>query len=278
LSETLSTAFDIHAVDARLEVVAGPDLPESAERALARARANELDAIVVGGGDGSIRAVASVLAGSGVPLGILPLGTRIHFARDLGIPVDLDGAVAVIAIAQARFADLVDVNGRTFINSSSIGIYPYLVIERERRRRRYRLSKWAAMMLAGLRVLRHLPAPKLSVGVDGAAEPCRSPCLFVGNNVYTMGLPALGRRERLDGGELCLYVARTQDRLALVWLAFKAVVGRLDHARDLRVLVAPAAEIHSRQRRLLVALDGEVEILRPPLRYRICPGALRVIG
>jgi diacylglycerol kinase family enzyme len=100
--------------------------------------AGEIDAVVVGGGDGSIRTVASVLVGSDVPLGILPLGTLNRFAKDLRIPLFVDGAVAVIASREKSYVDVGELNGEIFINNSSIGIYPYLVVERERRSSRRR--------------------------------------------------------------------------------------------------------------------------------------------
>jgi diacylglycerol kinase family enzyme len=150
------------------------------------------------------------------------------------------------------------------------------VLERERRRRRHGLSKWTAMALAVLRLLRHLPLRRLSICGEGWVEPVRSPIVFVGNNEYRLAAPAFGRRERLDGGALCLYVARAQSRLSLLWLAARATLGLLRGARDLRKVMVPAADIASRTSRLLVSLDGEVQVLRPPLHYRSRPRALRV--
>jgi len=278
LRDTLVAAFGRHGMSAIVQSLPGPDLHGAAERSLRRVKAQELDVIVVGGGDGSIRSVASVLAGSGVPLGILPLGTRNHFARDFGIPTDVDQAVGLIAAGHARSVDVGEVNGQTFINNASIGVYPYLVLERERRRRRDGLSKWTAMIVAGLRVLRHLPFRKLSVCAEGWAEPCRSPCVLVGNNAYRVVVPALGRRERLDEGALFLYVAKARGRLGLLWLAARTILGRLNRSDELRILKIGTAEIRSRQRRVVVALDGEVEVLRPPLLFRTRPGALQVFG
>ena len=140
----------------------------------------ETDAIVVGGGDGSIRTLASVLAGTDVPLGVLPLGTLNHFAKDLGIPLQVEEAAAIIAAGRTRVVDLAEVNGETFINNSSIGIYPYMVIDRERRRARHKLAKWMAMVPAFFRMLRHFPAappahqrPKASRGLT-ARPACSS--------------------------------------------------------------------------------------------------------
>jgi diacylglycerol kinase family enzyme len=275
--DILTTAFRKQGISVNLEFLPGADLGPAAERALQQVLNGDLDAVIVGGGDGSVQTVASVLAGSGAPLGILPLGTLNHFAKDLGIPATMEGAVEVIAAETARSVDLGEVNGRIFINNSSIGIYPYLVFERERVRRRKRLSKWAAMFLAGLRVLRHLPLFRLRIRVESASELIRSPCVFVGNNAYQLKLPAFGRRERLDAGELCLYAAKAQNRFSLLWLACRCVLG-FDQQRDLRVFKGHSAEISARRHWLLVAIDGEIKSMRPPLHYRTRPGALRVFA
>jgi diacylglycerol kinase family enzyme len=275
--KALAGAFCAHAIEAEVSFVPSESLRASSQRALEQAAGGALDAIVVGGGDGTVRTVAGVLAGTGVPLGILPLGTLNHFARDLGIPQDLEAAVAVIATGSARAIDVAEVNGEVFINNSSIGIYPYMVLDRERRRATEGRPKWSAMLLAFLRMLRHFPRRRLRVITEGWAQPYRTPCLFIGNNQYSTQLFELGRRQRLDAGELWLYIAKQRRPLAFLLLALRAAMGRLDGAEDLETLQVGTAEIRTYASRLPVALDGEVETLRPPLRYRARPGALRVL-
>ncbi len=171
-SPVMASTADIRFVD-------GEGLHDAAKRALAEAKRGEADAIVVGGGDGSIRAVAGVLADSDVPLGVVPLGTLNHFAKDLGIPLPVEDAAATIAAGRTRVVDLAEVNGETFINNSSIGIYPYMVIDRERRRAQHKLAKWMAMVPAFFRMLRHFPAagcasrPRASPGLT-ARPACSS--------------------------------------------------------------------------------------------------------
>ena len=274
---TLNAAFGAVGVDADLNWVSSDDLRASANATLLRAKGGEIDAVVVGGGDGTVRTVAGMLVETGVPLGVLPLGTLNHFAKDLGIPMELDAAAAVIAASATRPIDVAEVNGEVFLNNSSIGIYPYMVLDRERRRSLDGYSKWAAMTLAFLRMLRHFPRRRLAVHSEGRAQPYRTPCLFVGNNQYATDLFELGKRDKLDRGELWLYIVKQRRPLAFLWLALRAALGLLNAARDVEMLQVSAAEIRSRASRLPVALDGEVETMRPPLRYRTRPGALRVL-
>jgi diacylglycerol kinase family enzyme len=278
LRDVLASAFEKHGIVAVLEFLPGSELRPAAERARQQVIDGKLDAIVVGGGDGSVRTVASVLAGSDIPLGILPLGTLNHFAGDLGISSVAERAVATIAAGEQRAVDVGEVNNVIFVNNSSIGFYPYLVLERERRRRRKRLSKWIAMMLAMARVLRNLPLFRLTVVVEGNVEPCRSPCVLVGNNEYRITVPGFGTRESLDSGELCLYVAKTQGRLSMFWLACSCILGLVKRQQDLRIFKGATADISARRSRLLVAFDGEVATMRSPLHFKIRPGALRVFA
>jgi diacylglycerol kinase family enzyme len=274
----VASAFARRGVAARCETVPGGELRAAAERALDEARRGEAEIVAVGGGDGSVRAVAGVLAETTTPLGILPLGTLNHFAKDLGIPLDLDAAVGAICNGAAHAVDVAEVNGEVFINNSSVGIYPYMVLDRDRRRNRHGWAKWVAMIAAALRSLRQFPMRRLSICLAERTQPIRTPCLFVGNNAYELSLASLGRRGRLDRGELWLCVAKAQSPPALLWLALRSALGRIDGERDLQIARASAAEIHSRASRLHVALDGEVSELRPPLRYRTRPRALRVIA
>jgi diacylglycerol kinase family enzyme len=278
MRERVRSALAARGIICEVEALPGVELAEAAKRALQKAQRNEIDAVIAGGGDGTIHTVAAVLAGTGVKLGILPLGTLNHFAKDLGIPMELEGAVDVIAAAHEVNIDVGEVNGIVFINNSSIGVYPYMVLDRERLRRQRGLRKWTAMGLAGLHMLRVFPIRRLRVRAEGWVDPCRTPSLFVGNNKYTLSLTAPRKRERLDGGELWFYIVKHQTRLSLVWFTVRSLLGLASTERDLRVFGAKHADIGARKRkkRLAVALDGEVVFLRPPLHYRIRAGELRV--
>jgi diacylglycerol kinase family enzyme len=134
------------------------------------------------------------------------------------------------------------------------------------------------MAAAGLRAIRHFPVRRLRIRAKGWDEPCRSPCVFVGNNEYGLTGLWLGRRERMDEGQLCLVVAKQQSASALLGLVFRSMFGFLNQERDLRILKTKELEVSSHHRKLLIALDGEVETIRAPLTYRTRPGALRVFS
>ena len=234
--------------------------------------------IIAAGGDGTVSALASVLAGSGIALAVLPLGTLNHFARDLGIPEDLGQAVRTALDGAVREVDVGEVNGRVFVNNSSIGLYPSMVRRREKQRRRLGRGKWHAMLWAAINALRVHPFLHLRLELGDGEQRRRTPFVFVGNNVYRMQGFDIGVRGRLDGGVLSLYLAR-RGRAGLLLLALRALLGRLHQGNDFEAGTVRRLRIDSRRhRRLLVARDGEIEAMDLPLDYRIRPRALRVVA
>ncbi|TWI70162.1 diacylglycerol kinase family enzyme [Pseudoduganella lurida] len=274
LKATLREKFAANGMEARITLAA------SGEEMIATARAAVAAGerlVVAGGGDGTMNAVASVLVDSGTAFGVLPMGTLNHFAKDLGIPLLLDDAIANIAHGVPQAVDVADVNGRVFLNNSSLGLYPDIVRDRIKQQRRLGRGKWLAFVWASLAALRRFPFLSLRLHVNGDAHPRRTPFVFIGNNEYTMEGLNIGERSRLDGGKLSLYVAQRPTRLGLVRLAAHALFGKLKQARDFDVLLADSLAIDTRRKLMRVATDGEVTLMAPPLNYRSRPGALTVI-
>jgi len=234
-------------------------------------------AVVAGGGDGTVSAVASQLAGTDVPLGVLALGTLNHFAKDLGLPLDLDEAVGVIAEGHAVPVDVGEVNGRVFINNSSLGLYPDIVLDREHQRRRLGRGKWTALLSACVRALQRYPVLSLHIDADGEGLTRRSAFAFIGNNEYAMEGFNIGERASLRDGRLSLYVTQRTGRFGLLRLALRALLGRLRQASDFDALKVSRLRVDTGKRHLHVATDGEVSLMQTPLDYRIRPGALRVL-
>jgi diacylglycerol kinase family enzyme len=232
--------------------------------------------VVGGGGDGTIAAVAAALVDTDTALGVLPMGTLNHFAKDLGIPLDLEKAVQTLFTGKVAHVDVGEVNGRVFLNNSSIGFYPRIVQEREREQRRGR-SKWIALARASALIFQRSRTLHVDlVGEHGRRQSYDTPFVFIGNNRYGVAGLEIGTRAILDGGKLWVCAAPYAGRLTLIALALKALLGFVRDA-DLAAFESEGTEVRIRRSHARVATDGEVVVMRTPLRYRSRPGALRVV-
>ena len=244
---------------------------------LARKAAREpYKVIVAAGGDGTVNAVAAAVIDSNKILGVLPLGTLNHFARDLGIPSDLQQAAYTIIAGHTIEVDAAEVNNRIFLNNSSLGLYPMIVREREKHQR-LGFRKWPAFIWATIQALRRNPFLDVRLRVNDELLDRTTPFVFVGNNEYAMNLFNIGLRNRLDRGELSIYITQGTSRLKLIELALRAVVGCLRNDKDFLALRSDEVKIQTARKRVRVAFDGEIEVMEAPLQYRIRSRALRVI-
>ena len=272
LQREIEQAFGAEGLDARVHMVqVGEDINHLAQQA---ANSNA-EIIVAGGGDGTLNSVASAVVGTDKVFGVLPLGTLNHFAKDMQIPLELDEAVKTIARGRTVEVDVGEFNGRIFLNNSSLGLYPSIVRERQKQERLgYR--KWPAFVWAAWSVLMRYPFLDLRLEADGKAVATRTPFLFVGNNRYEMETLNIGGRSALDAGALSLYLTHQTGRLGLIRLAWRALFGGLKQEKDFMALTTEELSIETKKKRLRVAMDGEVTVVEPPLRYRIRKKALKV--
>jgi diacylglycerol kinase family enzyme len=274
IAEKVGQALAAAGVPAEIELVSGGECSVRC-RAIAE-RGDPL--LIVGGGDGTIGAAASALVGSQTKLGILPLGTLNHFARDLGLPADVGEAAAIIAAGNARCVDVAEMNGQIFINNSAIGLYPLMVVDRDLQRKRLGRSKRLAMVVAAVRTLVRFGHQRLTLTINDEQERADTPLLFVGNNDYRIDLGAPGRRESLEAGQLSVLVMRKKTRRGFVGASIRALLNR-PRADDMeRIDGAERLRVSSRKSQLTVSLDGEVVSAAPPLDYKIRKRALRVIA
>ena len=275
IADKVKRALERAAVEADIELIDGDDL--GARSTAAAERGDPL--LIVGGGDGTIGAAASALVGSKTALGILPLGTLNHFARDLGIPANLDEAAQLIAGAAERRVDVAEMNGRIFINNSAIGLYPLMVVDRDAQQKRLGRSKRLAMLVASLRTLIRFRHQRLTLTVnDEDKARIDTPLLFVGNNDYRVDLGAPGHRDSLDDGQLCVLVMRKKTRSGLITATVRALLNRSRPDDMVRIDGVERLRVASHRSQLAVALDGEVVSAPLPLDYRIRKRALRVIA
>jgi diacylglycerol kinase family enzyme len=255
---------------------AGADLGAELTRALAD---DEVRRVVVGGGDGAVNHAAQTMAGGEKELGVVPLGNFNNFAGALGVPDDPREAIRVAFEGRARKVDCAEVNGVRFVNNASVGVYPEIVKEREREAYRGRVEKRLATVAAAWRALRNSPMIKARISDGERRVKVRSPIVFVGNNRYRLDPLGFGSRERLDGGTLDARALRTRNPWRLLRSAIAAADGRVKPL--VKYVALEGAEIvvdFKRRERILVALDGELADLDPPLRFRSLPKSLTVIA
>ena len=274
IADKVAAMLKAAGIDAEIELIDGGDCEVRAKAAAERG--DKL--VIVGGGDGSISAAASALVDSKTALGVLPLGTLNHFARDLGIPADLDEAAKLIAAGHERRVDVAEMNGRIFINNSAIGLYPLMVRDRDVQQKRLGRSKRLAMLVASVRTLARFNHQRLTLTVNDEKARVDTPLLFVGNNDYRLDIGAAGQRESLDDGQLSVFVMRKNTRRGLIAASIRALFNRAREDDMVSLENVQRLRVDSHRGQLSVSLDGEVVRETPPLDYRIRKAALRVIA
>lgn len=264
-------------VEVTVEVVDPSDLTASAKRVWAR---GDVAAVVIAGGDGTVNGAAAAAVEVDGVLSVLPLGTFNHFARDLGIPVELADAAQAIATGSVRRIDVGEVNGRVFVNNSAIGVYPMMVAARERIQDSKGWGKVRAVPVAVLYVLRNLPVHRLDLTGSGgySRQRLRTPFVFVGNGAYDNEPGSAMARSSMDDGVLGVSVARVVSRWGMVRTACSALVLGADRARDLDHVQVTELTVRRRKHSTRVAFDGEVAHMDFPLHYRCRPAALQVLA
>jgi len=257
-----------------VELLDGAGVAERAKEAVAAGAR----LVIVGGGDGSISAAAGAIAGSETVLGILPLGTLNHLARDLGIPFDIEQAAAIIGAGHEQRIDVADLNGRIFVNNSALGLYPLMVVDRDVQQKRLGRSKKSAMIIAAVRTLARFRHARVTICADGERLAIETPLLFVGNNDYDVALPSPGKRKSLTDGKLCVLALRKKGRMGLLAVAARTLFNRARDDDMIRLDAVEELRVESRRSHLTVSIDGETEPLAGPLTYTIRKGALRVMA
>ena len=235
--------------------------------------AGKYDVIVATGGDGTVSSVAAAAARAGKTFGVIPSGTLNHFARDAGIPLELDQAVAVLGGGAPRPVDYGMVNDQFFLNNVSIGNYPRMVRKREAIEERGR-SKRIAGLVAVAQTWWDLRNVTASITTDDRNLVRRSPFILIGNGSYVLSGFALGKRETISDHQLSLYVAPSTGRLGVLSLPLRALVSGLDQYEQFESFSAKKISITLRHPRVLAGIDGEVRELASPLRFELRSAAL----
>ncbi|RYE86754.1 MAG: diacylglycerol kinase family lipid kinase, partial [Hyphomicrobiales bacterium] len=255
-------------------VVEGKDLIHELQRAASDPHS---DAVLAGGGDGTISTAAEICFHAGMPLAVLPAGTMNLFARSLKIPMGLEQALEALASGETRQVDIATVNGKTFVHQYSVGIHTRLVRLREELVYRSRIGKILASTRAFIKAVRRPPVFWAEIRTTRGMERRRATGITVTNNV--LGEGHVPYADDIDRGVLGVYILKPLAPLALARLCFDVIMGRWKGTpalseREVRevTLVFPRKKSSA-----LALIDGELTDLSERVELRIHPGGLHVV-
>ncbi len=232
--------------------------------------------VVAVGGDGTVNTVAQQVLPYGIPLGIVPMGTFNYMARALGIPLDPLQAAQAILKGRSRAVHVGRVNQWIYVNNASIGLYPYLIEQRESINQRLGRFQTVAKVSGFWALLQQHRNLKLRMRVDGQAEPVISPVIFFGNNQLQLADLKLSLAACAAQGRLAVIAVRPLTRWDMLLLMVRMQLGTFEQSPQVEAFCADEVTITSRQPSIRVAMDGEVREVQTPLRFSVDREALQV--
>jgi diacylglycerol kinase family enzyme len=269
---------DREAVDKAAEVL-GAELIRAEDgkglmSALNTALAKKPRLVVSAGGDGTTVALASKLLGSGTPMGVLPLGTFNYFARGEGLSQDPVEAAEQIASGKITERRLGMVNDQVFLNNASIGVYPWILKEREdiykRFGRRRLMAHWSVV-----RTFLRFKKP-MRVEIDG--EPRRTPLVFVGRSAFQLERFGLQGAEAVRKGGFAVLVVRARTRAELFHRTARMTARVAEEGVDYDLYDMTDITLDTpKHRQPLLAYDGEKMRMKGPLRFHMSEEVLRLV-
>lgn len=234
--------------------------------------------VVAAGGDGTINLVAGLVLESGLPFGVIPLGTFNYFARDLGIPLEPRAAATALATGRVRRVHVARVNGHLFLNNASFGLYRQLLEERERFKQRFGRYKVVAVISAIATLYRFRQVYTLTLELDGKPTTIRTPMLFFGLNSLQLENLDLDIARCAEAGLMAVIALQPTSRWQLLGLALRGALHGLHDSPALRCHGASRAEVMLPGRRSTrVAVDGETFECKLPLHFEVLRNALPVL-
>ncbi|PZU13655.1 MAG: diacylglycerol kinase [Sphingobium sp.] len=261
----------LEAAGVRLIAAHAVDDPEQMASTVAKAVADGAPMVIVGGGDGSLSGTVDELVGKDCVFGVLPLGTANSFARTLGLPLDIDGAVKAIATGKRRRVDLGMIDRDYFVNAASLGLSPIIGRTVPHKLKRY-LGRvgyllWAVKCSVGFRAFRLV--------IDDGEKERRmwSTEVRVLNGPYHGGVE-LSDSAAVDTGKIVIQavVGRSKPRLAWDWYAkFVKLRDKNSHTEEFH---GTCFRIDTKPRQR-ISIDGEV-LAKTPATVKIAAGAVEV--
>lgn len=271
-AEGLAEIFRKHGHEVTVAALDGPGACAAIEKSC---REGVFDAVVAGGGDGTISAAAAAAAKGGMTLGILPLGTMNLFARSLAIPLEMNAAAEALATGEAVPVDIGEVNGRYFVHHVTLGLHARMILLRRGIQYSSRLGKIGASIRAWWMAVRQPPALDVQIRADDQKFARRTAAILVTNN--PLGEGHLPYADDPRQGTLGLYVARSLRPHHLLNLAIRMGFGAISGNPLLENRVAREVDIALPAQSVNASVDGEIVKLETPLRCRLLEGGLRVL-
>lgn len=228
--------------------------------------------ILIGGGDGTIRTAAHYCACKPIVLGVLPLGTLNHFAKEMCLPGSVEELVASLKEYHTMTIDLAKVNGLIFINNSSIGFYPKFADQRDQYSKYY--NKWLSYIPGFIESLKKHNSFHLTLKSKQLNLSLHTSFLMISNNVYSYEFPATIKRESFQKALLGLYYFK-QGRIRILKL-----IKRLFSSENLFEInqSEDPVEIHFKfEKEITISLDGETVRVKTPLYYETLPSSLTLL-
>ncbi len=276
--DSIREAFASHGAEITLKIIRkGSRLQAETTKAVQEG----FKTIVAAGGDGTICGVASILNGSPVVMGILPLGTFNYFARSLDLPLDITEAAGVIVKGHSMPLRIGMVNDSMFLNNASLGAYPAILATREKIYRRWGRSRVAAYWAVIKTLASARRSMRLRLTVDGKSRDVRAPLVFVVNNAYQLEQMNLDGADKIKVGEMALFIAPDATRFGIMRHAVAVATGLASADRNFELVGGKEIDIQNLDRptrgKRTIAKDGERERIAGPYRFRIVQDGLRVL-
>lgn len=241
--------------------------------------AKECDILVAAGGDGTICCVAEAALKHGKTLGVIPLGTFNYFAKNLSIPLEPEAAARVILEGNTVRAPVLDLNGRLILNNTSIGIHPAVLLKRRQIYRRWGRNQISAYLSVVLTAFQPPPRLRVKLATEEGEVMRETPLVMVCSNAFQMEAFGLAGQECLARGDFALYVARMAGRMTILRHGCRTFLKRLRPGIDYEVICTSDVTVETLRRpRFQAAVDGDLEKLESPLRFRVGPEALCVLA
>ena len=237
--------------------------------------------VLIGGGDGTIKACAQTALKHKNGFGIIPLGTMNLLARDVGVPEDVGEALETYADhAQERYFDVGTINNQLFLCCAGLGTIPEASEYREQTRDQAAIKSFPRLAAVVWSSLERLKNQRISLNIDGKIKKIRSSSLVISNNSFneepSIGIDGL-QKESLNRGLLGVYSVSPRTVIDRLRVLSRLAIGSWQKDPVVKSWQGQAVSIFTKQDRQLLSLDGETVVMKTPLECRIKPSALPLL-